>query len=86
MCLIFSLGSVSRNTVPRAVFPNTFPGSNDNMISVDHGIQNRPSLFSEIHPCSAMKIDIVIIKTSLIMMRESEIKLEEQSVQKKSMV
>ena len=33
-----------------------------------------------------MKIDIVKIKTSLIMMRESEIKLEEQSVQKKSMV
>ena len=25
VCLIFVLGSVSRNTVPRAVFPNTVP-------------------------------------------------------------
>ena len=46
MCLIFALGSVSRNTVLRAVFPNTLLGSRilDNMISVVLLIQYLPML------------------------------------------
>ena len=64
VCLIFVLGSVSRNTVPRGVFPNTLPREQevyhvlDNMIFEDHVIQ-----YQEVHTYSVVNIDNVKINT-----------------------
>ena len=71
--LIFAQGNVSRNTVPRAVFPRTLRRGGsvlENMISVDHIIRYHPCEYQEIHSYSSMNIDSVKINTSLIMLRE----------------
>ena len=64
VCLIFVLESVSRNTVPGGVFPNTLPREQevyhvlDNMIFEDHVIQ-----YQEVHTYSVVNIDNVKINT-----------------------
>ena len=65
MCLIFVLGSVSRNTVPWGVFPNTPPREQEchviNIIPV-------ASEYQEIHPYSVVNVSNIKINTK--MMRE----------------
>ena len=71
--LIFAQGNVSRNTVPRAVFPRKLRRGGsvlENMISVDHIIRYHPCEYQEIHSYSSRNIDSVKITTSLIMLRE----------------
>ena len=71
--LIFAQGNVSRNTVPRAVFPRTLRRGGsvlENMISVDHIIRYHPCEYQEIHSYSGMNIGSVQITTSPIMLRE----------------
>ena len=72
VCLIFVLWSVSRNTVPREVFPNTLVREQEvywkilslmimsfNIIPVDNEYQ-------EIHPYGAVNIGNVKINTTMI--------------------
>jgi len=74
--LIFALGSVRGNTVPRGSIDPYTPRSRECIGYYDlcrscHSISSlSPVEYQEIHPYNAMNIDIVKINTSLIMMRE----------------
>ena len=76
VCLIFVLGSVSRNTVPREVFPNTLVREQEvywkilSLMIMSFNIIPVASGYQDIHPYSAINIDSVKINTSLIMMKE----------------
>ena len=56
------IGSIERNTVPRAIFPKTLP--RECAESADHSFDIIPvaSEYQEIHPNSALNIDSVYIK------------------------
>ena len=75
VCLIFVLGSVSRNTVPRGVFPNTLPREQEvygqiiwSLKILSFNIIPVSTEYQEIHPYSVVNIDNVKINTT--MMRE----------------
>ena len=67
--LVFALGSVWRNTVPRDVFPCTLPRT-QGVYWISSNINPVGSEYQEIYSYSALIIDNVKINTSLIMMRE----------------
>ena len=74
VCLILVLGSVSRNTVPRGVFPNTLPREQEvyriilSLKIMSFYIIPVSTEYQEIHPYSVVNIDNVKINTT--MMRE----------------
>ena len=74
VCLIFVLGSVSRNTVPREVFPNTLAREQEvyakilSLMIMSFNIIPVANEYQEIHSFGAVNIDNVKINTT--MMRE----------------
>ena len=74
VCLIFILGSVSRNTVPRGVFPNTLAREQEvcwkilSLKIMSFNIIPVASEYQEKHPYGVENIDSVKINTT--MMRE----------------
>ena len=74
VCLIFVLGSVSRNTVPWGVFPNTLSREQEvyriiwSLKILSFNIIPVSTEYQEIHPYSVVNIDNVKINTT--MMRE----------------
>ena len=67
--LVFALGSVWGNTVPRDIFPCTLPRT-QGVYWISSNINPVASEYQEIHSYSALIIDSVKINTSLLMMRE----------------
>ena len=70
VCVIFVLGSVSRNTVPRVVFPNTLPREQEvyrivcSLKIMSFNIIPVATEYQEIHPYSVVNIDNVKINTT----------------------
>ena len=71
--LVFALGSVRRNTVPRDVFPCTLPRTQE-VYWISSNINPVASEYQEIYSYSALIIDSVKINTSLVMMRECDVR------------
>ena len=87
VCPIFILGSVSRNIVPRAIFPNTLPREQWvyfimwSFEIILFAIVPVASEYQEIHLYSATNIESVKINTSVIMTRECILHVSEERQQ-----
>ena len=75
VCLIFVLGSVSRNTVPRGVFPNTLPREQEVYRNIsEYDLWRSCHLISSLFPLNIKKyiptVNIDNVKINTTVMRE----------------